>query len=493
MNSYTDMGGGAYSTDLMRLQRQQQLADMLQQQALEPVQAPQGATAPISFTNVLAKAMQGYAARKQNQRIDERYKTLQDQDASQAQALLRQLMPSATTGTASIAPQNTQISASLPQVSGLPAPGAPVTQQATLPGTPGTGPGQQAPDMQQQMAAILAARGGPQTQMIQNAMLPQIMQRQNLDYQHQLGRDDKTWEAAQSMPLARQQEIDAQSKAAQGNAQFANQLAPTQYQQQQLGLERGKLADERKKTELMYGSGGAGGEDDPMVPYWLQAVASGNVPGIQSVPKRYQDRVAKAMATAPQAVFAPIAARRFGMASNSIVGPMMKLPQYELTANGLPYIQRIQAALQKPGSVSDQELLDSFTKLSTSGNAITDAQVHIITGGKSLSDWLGTTAQSLSTGGILSKDQRKQIQEIANATYAKYKEGYDPLYKEATEKLQAAGIPKAFWTIPDLNKLNAAQTSGAPAAAPDPEAMAWLKANPNDPRAAAIRAKLGIK
>ncbi len=149
----------------------------------------------------------------------------------------------------------------------------------------------------------------------------------------------------------------------------------------------------------------------------------------------------------------------------------MKLPQYELTANGLPYLQRIDAALKIPGSVSDQDLLDSLTKLNTAGNAVTDAQVKIITDGKSFSDWANTIANKFRTGGVLSADQRKQIRDISNSIYANYKKGYQPVYDQATSQLKAAGIPEAFWTIPDLNKLNAGVEAGrsspaSPAASP---------------------------
>lgn len=488
----------SYDPDAIKAQRQQRLADTLLQQSQQeiPIQSYNGVQAPISPFSIIAKALQGYGAVRSQRKADDEFQQYRDKDTASAQALIQQLMakPVNSVGTDTIAPQTSQISAATPQLPGQPAPSAmPPTAQMQTPGITGTGPQttMQQPGMQDQMMALLGAHGGPQTQMIQNAMLPQIMQRQNLDYQHQLGREDKTWEQQQPMSVAEQQQIAAQGAQSQANAVATNKLPMTAAQQANIQVERGKLAEEHSYHQMLTGAGI--GDDDPNVKNWVAAVASGNVPGIQSVPKRYQSAVAGAINNAPAPVFAPIAARRFGMASNSIVGPLMKLPQYELTANGLPYIQRIQAALKTPGSVSDQELLDSFTKLSTSGNAISDAQVHIITGGKSLGDWLSTAAQSLSTGGILSKDQRKQIQEIANATYTKYKQGYDPLYKEATDKLQAAGIPKAFWTIPDLNKLNAVQTGGGGGADPNADAKAWLAANPNDPRAPAIRAKLGLR
>lgn len=475
-NQYINLAPGDYATDVQRLQRQQRMADLLQQQAQEPLQAPQGAVAPISWTNVLAKAIQAWGARKQQEKIDQSYQGLAQQDRSSADALLAQL----TKQTLAIAPQQTAVSGTMPSLPGQQAPQPQGPSQNINVG--GAAP-QAALSPMDQMAAIMAARGGPQTQMIQNAMLPQIMRRQE--------RDDARLEP---MTEAAREQIAAQGAQQQANARMANSLPPTAAENLAHQDRQAQLAAEQQKTNLMYGPGG--GDNDPQVNYWLQAYASGAIPGLQNIPKRYQDRVAKALANQPadSPIFGPLAGRRFGMASTAIVGPMMKLPQYELTAQGLPYIQRIQAALKNPGSVSDQELLDSFTKLSTAGNAITDAQVRIITDGKSLKDWLNVVGQKLGSGGVLSPDQRQQISKIAAATYDKYREGYQPLYDEATSKLQAAGIPKAFWTIPDLNKLNAAQTGGGgnSMSDADKQALAWANANAKDPRAAAIKKKLGV-
>lgn len=233
-------------------------------------------------------------------------------------------------------------------------------------------------------------------------------------------------------------------------------------------------------TAASQGGGGApgSGSADPYVQSWVTSVLNGNAT-MQQVPANLRNEVALSMANAPQAAYGPLAASRFSMASNRIVSNFIKLPQYELTANGLPYLQRIDAAMKTPGSVSDQDLLDSLTKLNTSGNAITDAQVKIITGGRSFSDFASVMANKFQTGGVLSQDQRQQIQTIAQAIFSNYSKGYQPVYDQAASQLQAAGIPKAFWTIPDLNNLSGysqyTQTGdqlpglGAPSALPAPQ------------------------
>lgn len=199
--------------------------------------------------------------------------------------------------------------------------------------------------------------------------------------------------------------------------------------------------------------GGGGGSSDPYVQSWVSNILNGNST-MQQVPAALRNEVSLQMANAPAAMYSPLASSRFTMAANRIVSNFIKLPQYELTANGLPYLQRIDAAMKTPGSVSDQDLLDSLTKLNTSGNAITDAQVKLITGGKSFSDMASVFSNKFQNGGVLSDNQRQQIDQIAKAIYANYSKGYQPVYDQAVSQLQAAGIPKAFWTIPDLNNLS---------------------------------------
>lgn len=197
-------------------------------------------------------------------------------------------------------------------------------------------------------------------------------------------------------------------------------------------------------------------QDNPIISSWVANVTSGNATMAQ-VPAPLRNRVSMALQETPTSSYSPLAVRRLTMSADAIADPYKKLPQYSLTANGLPYLQRIDAALKTPGSVSDQDLLDSLTKLNTAGNAVTDAQVRVITDGKSFSDWLGVVGNKLQNGGVLSNNQRQQIREIANNIYANYRSGYQPVYDQAVSQLKAAGIPKQFWTIPDLNTLNGGQ------------------------------------
>lgn len=206
--------------------------------------------------------------------------------------------------------------------------------------------------------------------------------------------------------------------------------------------------------------------NNPNVDAYAQGILNGSITSFASVPKQYKDAVAKALNAPGQNGYSPLAGSRYTMESNRIVNNFVNTPAYQLTAGGQLYLTRIAAAMKTPGSVSDQDLLDSLTKLNTGGNAISDAQVRLITDGKSLTDTANTLYNKLGNGGVLSTKQRNQIQEIAKNIFENYQTAYQPVYDQATSQLKAAGVPKAFWTIPDLNDLNAkanAAQNSAPA------------------------------
>jgi hypothetical protein len=193
---------------------------------------------------------------------------------------------------------------------------------------------------------------------------------------------------------------------------------------------------------------------DDTVQSYVTSLQNGTITSLASVPAAHRDAVARALASAPSTTYTPMAMSRFAMTSNRILANYIALPAYQLVAGGSVYLARIEAAKQTPGSVSDQDLLDSLTKLNTGGNAISDAQVSLITNGQTYADWANVMSHKLTTGGVLSTSQRQQISTIAATIYNNYKKLYTPIYDEATGKLKAAGIPEAFWTIPDLNKLS---------------------------------------
>lgn len=152
---------------------------------------------------------------------------------------------------------------------------------------------------------------------------------------------------------------------------------------------------------------------------------------------------------------------RYNKAANAATAILQKNPTFKNIIGSSAYLDRIEAAIQHPGSVGDQELLDAFTQLNTGGNRVTEAQVHLITQSQSLADTMSKYANKLSTGGALSNDQRQQIIALARDVYSNYQRSYQPLYEDATNRLQAQGIPKQFWNIPDPKTLSRSVADGS--------------------------------
>ncbi len=166
----------------------------------------------------------------------------------------------------------------------------------------------------------------------------------------------------------------------------------------------------------------------------------------------------------------PLNVRRWTLSANAAVKPYTELSAYKLVQNAAPFLSRIEAVQNAPGSVSDQELLDSVTKLNTGGNQVTEAQVNLVLKGRSLADQANVWANYMAAnGGVLSDDQRKQLVAVAHAVYRGYQKMYQPIRDAAVKSLKSRGIPEDYWgAIPDLNALSAAAgidpTSGDPGA-----------------------------
>lgn len=414
-----------YLAQQMQIQRAQQLAKALQDQGSQdiPILSGGGAQAPIPWTSLLAKVLDKVGSSMQSNRAISEQKSLSAQQQASAQKAIQDF--SQTPGAYTLPPDL----------------GAGTTGQA--PSSPTT------LAQKQQMLPQMAMQAAD------NPYLQSAVPMMTAQMKPQLDRETKLWENSLPMSTAAAQTIAAQGQQSHENAEFANQLPMTAAQRAANQVALGNLQETRNYHKQMSGSGlMEDGSPNPAVQSWVGNVASGNAT-LANVPMGLRNAVSNALQSAPKQIFTPLAGQRFTLESSRITHPLTTLPQYQLTANGLPYLQRIDAAMKTPGSVSDQDLLDSLTKLNTAGNAVTDAQIKVITDGKSYSDWAGTLANKFKNGGVLSDNQRGQIKEIANNIYSNYKKGYQPVYDQAVSQLRAAGVPEAFWTIPDLNKLTA--------------------------------------
>ena len=222
----------------------------------------------------------------------------------------------------------------------------------------------------------------------------------------------------------------------------------------------------RESIGLLAGNAPLKGADDPVVQSHVQNILAGRE-NQANVPVAYKNSVSVALSQVSKDQFSPTVASRYTQSAHRITQQYTDMAGYKLARDGAPYIARINAAMDHPGSVSDADLLDSMVKLNTGGNAVTENQVAMITNGRSFSDSVNAFKNKLQNGGVLSQNQRDQINGIAKSMFDNYLKQYQPIYEKASEQLQSAGIPKAFWTIPDLNAINGqgGQASGGPAPA----------------------------
>lgn len=138
-------------------------------------------------------------------------------------------------------------------------------------------------------------------------------------------------------------------------------------------------------------------------------------------------------------------------AASSVVSSYIASPEYEAVANGAVYLNRIAGAMANPGSVSDNDLLDAITKLDTGGQAITDAQVSTITGGRSTLDSIQVLAQKVANGGVLSANQRATIQKLASLVFDNYQSTLAPLYSQTLNNLSGEGLTPEQAGLLDFN------------------------------------------
>jgi hypothetical protein len=148
--------------------------------------------------------------------------------------------------------------------------------------------------------------------------------------------------------------------------------------------------------------------------------------------------------------------------AQSVISQYMNLPANTVFAAAQPMLSRIEGAVQTPGSVSDNDLLDAVIQLDSGGNQVTEAQVQTITGGRSYADSLDVIKNAAAAqGGVLSDSQRQQLIQIANTVYGEYQTAYIPVYDGAINALNSSGYSDYTSVVPDLNALSSVGPTGA--------------------------------
>lgn len=153
----------------------------------------------------------------------------------------------------------------------------------------------------------------------------------------------------------------------------------------------------------------------------------------------------------------PTVTRKWTLSANTAASAFKDTGTYKVISNVAPYLAAIHAAAVNPGdkSISDFELLDSFVKAAKGGvGQVTDSQINVMLNGASIPDKYNIMQQKLQNGGVLAPAQRTALATLADETYKRNVEDYQKIYVQATQAMQAEGIPAQFWrNLPDFQSL----------------------------------------
>lgn len=494
-----DISLNSYDPDAAKIQRQQRLAELLMQQSQEPLQ-PVSQGAPISPFSALAKMLKGYSARKMADTADAAYGDLQTKRRSDLADMLSKqyqipetghqvtapgvdggsLTPAQVSVTPPTLPGQTPQAAPPPSPAPSPPSGPPPVSPASIPDSPISNYAPARPTTpQEQLANSLSmmTSSNPMASQMGAPLYEQALQKQQaqqmlsgLDFSNvpqrlapviksQIATGDaagalKTYEDA-TKPLVAGGNVLAPTATGYTSAYEAPPSAIKEYEYaKQQGFKGSMMDYQHSKAAAVHITNPGAPADPSTIANWAANVHSG-LASLRQVPQNIRGDVSNYLASEGGTNDSPEVASKYTRSSSLITAPYTKLSQYQLTSDAAPYIQRMAAAAQHPGSIGDADLLDSLIKLNTGGNAVTEAQANLITGSRSLSDTFSVMKNKLQNGGVLSDDQRKQVVALGKEIAGNYYKGFKPVYDAATKQLTDANIPKRYWTIPDINSFAA--------------------------------------
>ena len=160
--------------------------------------------------------------------------------------------------------------------------------------------------------------------------------------------------------------------------------------------------------------------------------------------------------------------------------------------------EKVKSAAQQPSAAGDMSMIYGYMKMLDPGSTVREGEFANAQNAAGIPDQIRNAYNKVQTGQRLNPTQRadflKQAEGIFGAqqqTYSKAKSRYEDLanlYKVSPEML--FGKQKGLVQEPTQAPMMQKPVQMTPE---DQEAADWLKANPNDPSAAKVRAKLGAK
>jgi hypothetical protein len=134
---------------------------------------------------------------------------------------------------------------------------------------------------------------------------------------------------------------------------------------------------------------------------------------------------------------------------------------------------------------AQQAFVFQFTKLLDPGSVVRETEYATSAANAGKINQMYQLAQSWSEGKPLTPKQISDMKAVANSIMQSYRKKVDSVNREFTSVARNKGL--------DPRNIVIDTYQGSQVADPNAEALAWLKANPNHPKAAAVRQKLGVR
>lgn len=153
-------------------------------------------------------------------------------------------------------------------------------------------------------------------------------------------------------------------------------------------------------------------------------------------------------------------------------------------------------AVTNPSAYGDIGAVFGYMKTLDPQSVVRESEYATAAQAGSLLTRVQNSISKAENGEMLTPAQRADMARLTNHLGSVYKRNYDDFLKPVLNQAKKRGVDIDLidpYSVDENGAPQRIEKSATPATNPNAEAEAWLKSNPNDPRAAAIKAKLGIK
>jgi hypothetical protein len=136
-----------------------------------------------------------------------------------------------------------------------------------------------------------------------------------------------------------------------------------------------------------------------------------------------------------------------------------------------------------------------FTKILDPGSVVRESEYAMSANNAGAINRARQYLTAIQTGKILTPDQVAQMKDVVRNLYTSYRQRYEGVNNTFKEIADRKGVDYRNIVIdPYISDITSPKTATYSNMKPqDNEALEWANKNPNDPRAKAIKQKLGVK